>query len=128
EKYIKQLTIEAETMVSIARSQILPAVIEHQTMLAEAVAATDAAGVECPEDRQALREFMGLVSRLRGGIAGLEAAGIHNGHDPLKHVKQINDRVKPAMDALREVVDTLEVHVAADLWPLPTYRELLFLK
>jgi glutamine synthetase len=36
--------------------------------------------------------------------------------------------VKPAMERVRAAVDALETHVAADLWPLPTYRELLFLK
>ena len=46
EKYVKQLAIEAETMVSMAKGQILPAAIEHQRRLAEAVSATKAAGVE----------------------------------------------------------------------------------
>ena len=47
EKYVKQLTIEAETMISIARTQILPAALQHQARVAEAVAATEAAGVKC---------------------------------------------------------------------------------
>ena len=128
EKYVKQLTIEAETMISIARSQILPAAIEHQALLAQSVSATEAAAVECEEDREALREFVGHVSRLRGAIVALEKACAHHVADPHKHATHINAKVKPAMDALRQVVDTLELHVAADLWPLPTYRELLFLK
>ncbi|HEU5051416.1 MAG TPA: glutamine synthetase III [Gemmatimonadales bacterium] len=128
EKYVKQLTIESETMVSIARAQILPAALEHQTLLAQAVAATDAAGVECPEDRKALADYVTLVSRLRSAIAGVERASAFDGHEPMKHVAQINAKVKPAMEKLRQAVDTLELHVAADLWPLPTYRELLFLK
>jgi glutamine synthetase len=114
--------------VSIARSQILPAAIEHQTLLAQAVSATEAAEVDCEEDREALREFVGNVSRLRGAIVVLEKACAHHVADPHRHATHINSKVKPAMDALREVVDTLELHVAADLWPLPTYRELLFLK
>ena len=128
EKFVKQLTIEAETMVSIARSQILPSAIEHQTLLAQAVSATEAAGVDCEEDREALREFAGHVSRLRAAIVALEKACAHHVADPYKHATHINSKVKPAMGALREVVDTLELHTAADLWPLPTYRELLFLK
>jgi glutamine synthetase len=128
EKYVKQLTIEAETMVSMARSQILPAAIEHQMLLAQSVSATEAAAVECEEDREALREFAGYVSRLRGAIVALEKACAHHVADPYKHATHINSKVKPAMDGLREVVDTLELHIAADLWPLPTYRELLFLK
>ncbi|HEU4828702.1 MAG TPA: glutamine synthetase III [Gemmatimonadales bacterium] len=128
EKYVKQLTIEAETMISIGRSQILPAAIEHQALLAQSVSATEAAAVECEEDREALREFVGLVSRLRKAIVALETACAHSVADSHKHATHINAKVKPAMDALRNVVDSLETHVAADLWPLPTYRELLFLK
>jgi glutamine synthetase len=46
----------------------------------------------------------------------------------LKHASQISRELKPAMAELRATVDTLESLVAADLWPLPTYRDLLFLK
>ena len=48
--------------------------------------------------------------------------------DPIKHAAQISRELKPAMAELRDVVDTLETLIAADLWPLPTYRDLLFLK
>ncbi|HEX6644056.1 MAG TPA: glutamine synthetase III [Gemmatimonadales bacterium] len=128
EKFVKQLTIEAETMVSIARAQILPASLEHQTLLAQAVASTDAAGVDAAEDREALAQFVEMVSRLRAATVALEKACAHHVADPLKHATHINGKVKPAMEELRAAVDALEVHVAAELWPLPTYRELLFLK
>jgi glutamine synthetase len=48
--------------------------------------------------------------------------------DPMQHASQISRELKPAMADLREVVDALETHIAAELWPLPTYRDLLFLK
>ena len=128
EKYVKQLTIEAETMVSIARSQILPAALEHQALIADAVNATEAAGVKCEGERKALKEFVDLVATLRGAIAALEKQGAHHTEEPMAHARHINTKVKPAMEALREAVDTLELHVAAELWPVPTYRELLFLK
>ncbi len=48
--------------------------------------------------------------------------------DPGKHAAQINRELKPAMARLRETGDALETHVAADLWPMPNYRDLLFLK
>ena len=128
EKYIKQLTIEAETMVSIARSQILPAALQHQALVAEAVAATDAAGVDCPDTREALAAFVGLVSELRVATAGVERACAHQDDDPLRHAQHMGSAVRQAMAGLRSVVDTLETHVAADLWPMPTYRELLHLK
>ena len=128
EKYIKQLAIEAETMVSMARNQILPAALRHQQAVAEAVAATKAAGVECGDTTAALRSFVELVTRLRNATNAVERASAHHDADPMKHAGQISRDLKPAMNELRNVVDTLETLVAADLWPLPTYRDLLFLK
>jgi glutamine synthetase len=128
EKYVKQLGIEAEMMVSMARSMILPAALQHQQRVAGAVAATKAAGVESPDTAEALRSFVQLVTRLRTATSRVEEAGSHHDSDPMRHAQQISRDLKPAMAELREVVDTLETLVAADLWPLPTYRDLLFLK
>ena len=72
EKYVKQLAIEAETMVSMAQGQILPAALEHQRRMAEAVTATKAAGVEPGETAPALREFVGLVDQFRSRTAEVE--------------------------------------------------------
>jgi glutamine synthetase len=128
EKYIKQLGIEAETMVSMAKNQILPAALQHQQRVAEAVAATQAAGVECADSVSALRSFVDLVTNLRKATAVVEQAAAHHESDPMKHATRISQELKPAMAELRNVVDNLETIVAADLWPLPTYRDLLFLK
>ena len=128
EKYIKQLAIEAETMVSIARGQVLPAALRHQQRIAEAVVATKAAGVDCADTVVSLRNFVELVTRLRNATGAVEQASAHHDADPMKHASQISRELKPAMAELRTTVDTMEPLVAADLWPLPTYRDLLFLK
>jgi glutamine synthetase len=128
EKYVKQLAIEAETMVSMARNYILPAALRHQQRIAEAVAATKAAGIEAADTTAALRSFVELVSRLQNATAAVDKASAHHHADPMRHAAQISQELKPAMAELRTVVDTLETLVAADLWPLPTYRDLLFLK
>jgi glutamine synthetase len=96
--------------------------------MAEAVTATKAAGVECADTVAALRSFVELVSRLRKATAGVEQAAAHQDAEPMKHAAQISRDLKPAMAELRSTVDTMETLVAADLWPLPTYRDLLFLK
>jgi glutamine synthetase len=96
--------------------------------MAEAAAATKAAGVECGDTVAALRVFVELVTKLRTATVGVEKAAAHHDADPIKHAGQISSVLKPAMAELRAVVDTLETLVAADLWPLPTYRDLLFLK
>ena len=128
EKWVKQLTIEAETMVAMARTMILPAALRHQTELAEAVTSTEGAGVDCDDTVKALEHFTGLVSEARVAVVALEAAAAHDDEDPMKHAQHIKAKVRPAMAVLRSAVDALENHVAADLWPMPTYRQLLFLK
>ena len=128
EKYVKELDIEAQTMVSIARTQILPAALQHQARVAGAVAATEAAGVKAKDTFTALGEFVNLVSRFQEALAALEKAVAHGDDDFAKHAAWIRDKVKPAMATLRTYADALETQVAADLWPLPTYRQMLFLK
>ncbi len=128
EKYVKELDIEAETMVSMARTMILPAALQHQTRIATAVSATESAGVKAKDTFTALGEFVNLVSRFQEAIGALEKAVAHHDADPVKHATWIRDKVKPAMAQLRTYGDALEQQVSADLWPLPTYRELLFSK
>jgi glutamine synthetase len=106
----------------------LPAALRHQQRIAEAVAATKAAGIEAADTTAALRSFVELVTRLQNATAAVDKASTHHHADPMRHAAQISQELKPAMADLRTVVDTLETLVAADLWPLPTYRDLLFLK
>jgi len=128
EKYNKQLTIEAETMITMGRTQILPAALRHQAVIAEAVSRTEASGVKCNDTVAALGEFVNLVARFQESLVGLEKVAGHHDDDLAKHAMWMRDRVRPAMAQVRTYADTLETHVAADLWPLPTYRDLLFLK
>jgi glutamine synthetase len=128
EKYNKQLTIEAETMITVSRTQILPAALRHQALMSEAVSRTEAAGVKCNDTSAALGEFVNLISRFQESLVALEKVAGHHDDDMVKHATWIRDRVRPAMAQVRVYADTLETHVAADLWPLPTYREMLFLK
>jgi glutamine synthetase len=128
EKYVKQLDIEAEMMISMTRTMFLPAAIRHQTMLANAVTATEGAGVDCDDTVKTLEGFTSMVTTVRKALAGVEATASHEDADPLRHATHFRSKVRPAMATLREAVDEIETQVAADLWPMPTYRELLFLK
>ncbi len=128
EKYNKELGIEAETMVTIGRTQILPAALAYQRRIAEAVTATESAGVKCNDTVASLGEFVNLVSRLQESLATLEKVAGHHDDDPARHAAWIRDKVKPAMAQVRTFADALESQVAAELWPLPSYREMLFLK
>ena len=67
--------------------------------------------------------------QFQGALARLEKELHHgNGGDPYAHARSIRDDVIPKMNALRTLGDKLETIVADDLWPLPTYREMLFIK
>jgi len=128
EKYAKQCMIEAEQMVAIGRTAILPAAIEHQARVAESVAATEGAGVDCESGRQALEDLVELVEQFREALAQLEkAARLEQDleEQPLAAARHIQSRVHPAMDEVRRLGDQLEATIADELWPLPTYREML---
>jgi glutamine synthetase len=128
EKYVKQKGIEAETMGQMARQLILPAALEHQRRTAAALETTEAAGIKDARLRKALQEYVGVVGQFAAAVDSLEKlAGFHS-DDPLAHARQIKTKVRPAMAEVRRLADRLEQEIARDLWPLPTYRDLLFLK
>ncbi len=118
EQYVTIVNIEAETAASIARTMLLPAAVRHLAELKEA-------GVE-----ELIGETEGLVGEFVTRIKALEAANIGHpdGEDALAHAVYMRDTVLPAMTAAREIADRLERIVADDLWPLPKYSEILFIK
>ncbi|VAX42149.1 Glutamine synthetase type III, GlnN, partial [hydrothermal vent metagenome] len=130
EKYCKQLLIEAETMVSLVRTQVLPAALRHQTETIEALAATEAVDLETPELREEVEQLVEMVRTCQSRLAALEATlGVpHDTTAPTQHAQYLRDTVIPAMADLREAADELELHIADDLWPLPKYQEMLIVK
>lgn len=128
EKYAKELLIESEAMVLLARQVILPAALQHQTLLANAVASSGAAGVDCKNVRAALESFVALCTRFSETLEALDEADNHHVHDPFEQARHMKSKVAPLMDELRKLGDELETRVAAHLWPLPSYRELLFIQ
>ena len=126
EKYVKQGEIEARTLLMMTQREMLPAAVRTQTELAEAVATTEGAGADASEVRAMLDEVAELVVRVRKSVARVEAAlDEHAGEDLVKHARHIRDRVLAAVADLRVVLDELEKRVPADLWPLPTYYDML---
>jgi glutamine synthetase len=127
EQYLMVVNVEANLTEEIAKTTILPAAVRYQTELAGNVAALKAAGVEA--DLTDLNEVSGLVAALRAGIKGLQdaVAGQHE-HEGIAEAAYAKDAVLPAMLAVREAADSLEAVVADDLWNLPTYQEMLFIR
>ncbi len=128
ERYCKQILIESETMVMMGRQMILPAAIAQESILAEAVTALRSAGVDHKERQAMLEQFMERVRRFTTTLEGLAEADNLESHEPLEHAKYLRDQIIPLMQVLRAAGDDLENHVPAVLWPLPSYREILYLK
>jgi glutamine synthetase len=108
---------------------ILPAAIRYQGEVAQAVTATKTAGADAGASAEVLKSLSGTIGEFQKGITGLEKASSHHAEgDAYAHAKNMRDHVLPAMLELRKAGDKLENIVADDLWPLPTYREMLFIR
>ena len=116
EQYWIRANIEAETTFAIAKTMILPAALRHLALIAES-------GVSTVEG-----EVRGLVDELVGALAELESANADPGLEGLEMAIHARDNQIAAMGKVREAADKLEKVVADDLWPLPKYEEMLFIK
>jgi glutamine synthetase len=129
EAYVKTVSIEALTALMMAKTFILPAVLRYQKEAGDAVASAKAAGANSPAGTEVLSTVVTGFSDLARAISSLEKAANHHGDgDPYAHAKHIREQVIPAMAELRKVADKLEGIIPDDIWPLPTYREMLFIK
>jgi glutamine synthetase len=129
EQYNKTINVEAQLMVLMANRYILPAAYRYQGEVAQTVAAVKAAGAVAKETRRTLDDLTALVDACRVRVVALQELLEHEHEgDALKHARWYRDKVIPSMQALREAGDALEMIVPHDVWPLPTYREMLFLK
>jgi glutamine synthetase len=130
EGYCKAIAIEAQTALSIASSMILPVALRHQEQVAKSVAAARAAGIKEVAAQDAhLRAVAARVDGLLAGVDELQKAFDHAEKHPggaKEHSATYRDTVVPALVRLREVVDALELLVDDATWPLPKYREMLF--
>jgi len=127
EQYNKSVNVEAKLTQKIAKTSILPAALRYQTELATNAAAVKAAGLTT--DTTVLKQVSDLVAKLQAGLITLEAAsGKHVTEGALAEAKHFCTAVIPAMLKVREAVDSLETVMDDDLWPLPTFQEILFIK
>jgi glutamine synthetase len=129
EGYVKTVNVEARLTSLMAKTMILPAALRYQTEVAGSVAAAKAAGIEVPGQAALLKTLAGAIGDLQTAAGKLDHALAHHAEgDAYAHTKHARDAVIPAMNAVRSAGDALEGLVADDLWPLPTYREMLFIK
>ncbi len=128
EAYVKAVNIEARTMIDIASKQIIPAVIKYTKSLADTVNAVVAAGVEASVQLDLLKETTALLIETKAALAKLSevtetAAAMTVASAQARY---IHDEVCVAMEALRTPVDKLEMIVDKEMWPMPSYGDLIF--
>jgi glutamine synthetase len=129
ENYVKTVNIEGQLTSMMARTMILPASIRYQGEVAGAVNAVKSAGVDNQGQADLLKSLTATISDFQAATATLDKALNHHADgDAFAHAKYSRDAILPAMAAVRTLGDKLETMVADDLWPLPTYREMLFIK
>ena len=128
ETYAKAINIEAKAMIDIASKQIIPAVIKYTKSLADTVNAVTAAGAEASVQSELLAETSGLLSDTKVALQKLidldkKSAEVPEGTE-LAHY--FHEEIVPAMAELRAPVDNLEMIVDKEMWPMPSYGDLMF--
>jgi len=113
----------------MANRYILPAAFEYQKNVAQSVGAVKSAGGKSVEGKKTLDRVTRLTDEFKRRADKLQHALEHEGNGSAeKHAKHFRDVVIPAMNALRETGDELELILPHETWPLATYREMLFIK
>ena len=125
EQYALTVGVEARLTLELGSTVILPAALRYQTELASNVATLKAAGIE--PSTALLEDLSATVADLVSALAdlkkGVEDHSATEAMDEAAHMQSL----LPAMDAVRAAADLLESSVADDLWPLPTYQEMLYI-
>jgi glutamine synthetase len=128
ENYNKTINIEGQLMVLMANRYVLPAALEYQKQIGQSVAAVKAGGGRSAQGKKLLGDYTKLVDKFKVQTDVLTKALDHNGGSAEKHAKYMRDKIVPAMAKLRDIGDEIEVLTPHEIWPLPTYREMLFVK
>jgi glutamine synthetase len=128
ENYTKTVNIEALTMLEIAKRQILPASLTFTGRIAATIASMKSVSAKSKSVEKLLSELTTTIDSFSKNIEALEETLADNGHsnNVLKHAEYYRDVVFTTMGKLRINGDKLETIVDANLWPLPTYADLLF--
>lgn len=128
ETYAKTINIEALTMIDMAGKQIIPAVIKYTKSLADTVNAVKEAGADAFTQTELLKTVSSKLSAMQTALAKLEKAEAEASamEDAKEQAFFYKDTVKVIMEELRTPADELEMIVDKDIWPIPTYGELMF--
>lgn len=129
ESYIKQINIEAKTMIDIASKQILPAVVKYKSSVASSLSSIKEVGGDTSVEQELLNNITENVKLFYQNLKILEQETEKAHHLQCSNQEQAlfyRNHVAKAMEELRKPADELEMLVDEDIWPFPTYGELLF--
>jgi glutamine synthetase len=128
ETYSKQINIEALTAVDMVKKQFIPAAAEYATFLADSISSFKAVSVSAPVQEDLLKKLGALLASAYKGVTKLEAAVAKSQGtaDAVKQAEAFRDKVVTAMQSLRGDIDAIEALVPKDMWPVPSYADLLF--
>lgn len=127
EQYILSIEVEAKLAVSMVKTLIYPAATRYLAALSNTALSLKEVGVDF--DKESLEKIVSLTKSMMESTSKLSAALSSHDFDSIEdHMQFLSHTVRPLMDTVRTAVDGLEGEVADDLWPLPTYQEMLFIK
>jgi len=127
ERYCKHREIEFRTLVSMVHKDILPAAIEYKARLAAAIDDQKDAGVDAKVDKALLVGINDKVTALYDQTAKLSSS-LHNLGEEIEDAEKIAKELLPLSEEIAETIAYLEENVSEELWPMPTYYEMLFIK
>ena len=127
EQYILSVEVEAKLVIDIAKTTIYPAAMRHLADIAATIGGLEDMGIMLDRDNiktvaELTNSMMSKVSKLSSALAKEDFGSTE------EHMKYFADTIRSMMNDVREDVDALEAEVADDLWPLPSYQEMLFIK
>ncbi|PSB06810.1 glutamine synthetase type III [Pleurocapsa sp. CCALA 161] len=127
EQYVLSIEVEAKLVIDIAKTAIYPAAMRHLADIAATVAGLEEMGINLDQDN--IKTVAKLTNSLTTKVSKLASALAKDDFDTIEeHMKYSATILRSLMDDVRADVDALESEVADDLWPLPTYQEMLFIK
>ena len=129
ETYAKEINVEARAMIDIAAKQIIPAVIKYAKHLADAIISIQTIpGMDVSVETELLKETTKLLRESQTALKILqektEAASLIENNE--RQARYYHDEVNTAMEALRKPIDQLEMIVDKEMWPMPSYGDLMF--
>jgi glutamine synthetase len=129
ERYVKHRLIEFNTLVNMINKDVIPATIEYKNMVANSIHAQKNVGVDAKSDITVLTEINDTLNTLMADktklIKEIEAIGEDEG---IEACEKIAKELLPLSEKIADSINFLEENVAEDMWPIPTYYDLLFIR